>query len=957
MFNKLKALIINVNKSLLPKELLRSRRKTILFCFSLYCIVISTFLTVVSQLPAFTSKGITQIFQIGWIVSFIPLLMLDYKQILRYLFFSLILVFPFIIYCFLALLFKVNAFTYGGTIYIFLCLFLFIIFGSFSKYKSLLTTKLICLSFLVSALFYAGIVFFAKLRGSDLSNPIYAFDDKNSAGPIFITAMVIAFYLFQKKNIIHFLLRWVIFIFFTTIIALSKTRSVLIAIPPIFFILLFQNHRKPIYIFVSIVGLFTLVAVFLAIPVLREKIIIQILFNNKTDLDSIFSGRISKLVENMQMFKPFLGTGGTYFDCMVPSLLCSYGIIGMIAVLPILVLPFSVLFRYKKMCCDIATKTLLACIIIIFLTGSLLEGYGYLGPGAKVFIFWFFVGNYSTDILKRKKERRLPFYYRKLEASAISISKQLVLFSIQIILIFISSASILSPSLSSNIGQIIVDKLPSSNPIASYTEVKDILIDPPVSSMCVGQKITFNVISKPNDAEDKTVYWSTGWITDPIIRVDGFTGEVTANRAGGALLHIDRFRVGPNGVYIQFPVSNVNNYTFDKAYISTHKFTKSFEYTSNEQIELNNYCTAKVFYDDYYIPDPSKVEFVSTNSSIAYVEEGLIRAISPGECEITAIIHGKEDTLSKNTISVKVNNSSFSPTTSIDLDVNHNWHRYQQYTIHPYFNKDACDKNFTIKVSGINHKIEDNQITFLDAGNALVEVISDNDNTIRNSYKITVSENQPTHFECAAKRMIIGEVKDTEQLGIYLVFENGYKKVVTEDDLLFNPFDFTNRAWSGRNGMIKNRTTFKAVVSGNIRFTYVSKINNEVKKTFDIISSVYTQKQYDYLTNGTGQLVLTFILLIAIIFSIFVSIKKEWLLFVMLYLASVLFIIMEVLLFGVTVFFAVSISIIASVLIIITLLRILKKRWFPVLFLEEPIEIEYRDENGLTDKDFYQFDI
>ena len=957
MFKKLKTAIKSFNSSLLPYELKSEKRKRVLFYFSFYLIVLSTFLTIVSQFPAFTSRGITQLFQVGWAICLIPLLMLDYRRILKYLLFSLTIILPFLLYCLVALLFKISSISYGATILAFLCLFLFIIFGTFSKYKNSITTKTILMAFLVSTILYAGIVFLTKLRGYDLENQIYAFGDKNSAGPIFLSSAVIGFYIFNKRRFWCFILKWGIFIFFTIIIALSKTRSVLITLPVVLVILLIYDIKKPLISFLVLFVIIGALLLLFVVPFLRETIIVNILFNGKTDIDSIFSGRISSIAINMQHFKPILGSGGSYFDCMVLSLLCSYGIVGFISLLPLLILPFFILIKCRHSTSDSNLKSLILCFSIIFLTGALLEGFGYLGTGAKVFMLWFLVGNYSIDVLPFLRKNVLSAKYRTIEEKFLSLSKKSLISVAQVILLGMSLAAISITSISIFAGKTVVDKLPSSNPIAPYVEVKDIQIDPPVSSMCVGQRITFDVKSDPLEAEDKSVYWSTGWVSNPCISVDGYTGEVTGLRADSALLHINRFRIGPNGVYIQFPVKSLNDYVFDKAYISTHEFNKSFEHIENEEIVLDQNCTSKIFYDEYYLPDESKIEFVSTDNNVAFVENGIIRALNPGECEIKAIIHGKTDSNSINKINVKVNSASFVPTTSINLDVEQSWFENQEYVLSPVFNDGASDKNFSLTVSGVKNRIYENRIVFLEKGNATIEIMSDNDNTIKKTYDVIVLENLPSHFECDTKRMIIGETKNAEQLGLYLVFKNGYKKIVTEDDLFFDARDLSGRAWSDRNGLVKNRTTVKAVVSGIIKISCVSKIDNDIKETFKIVSSAYTLDQYTKLTKGVGQLAVTIVLLVSLCFFVFVDAKKKLLFFSLLYATVLCFIAVEGLLYGLTIYSIISMSMIIFVLLTITLFRLIRKDWFPILFLEEPIEIAYKNDIKSNRDTYHQINI
>lgn len=943
MINRLKLRIVEIHKSLLPNELTVDKRKRILFYISFYFIFASTFFTVLSQLPIFTSRGLTQLFQFGWIISFIPLVMLDYKQVLRYLAFSLILISPFILYCLISLIFGIDAFNFSGTTHIFLCLFLLIIFGSFSKYKNTTTTKLILVSFLAAAIIYAGIVFLTKLRGQDISDQIYAFGDKNSAGPIFMSAAIIAFYLFSKRNAVSIVLKWTIIAFFVVIIALSKTRSVLITIPIILFIFLFRdiNNNNKISFFVLLVLLLTLILIF-TVPTLRETIIVNIFLNGKTDVDSIFSGRLTQIVVNMQNFKPVLGTGGSYFDVMILSFLCSYGTLGFLMLLPFLVFPFFILFAYRSRCLDKKLKTALTSMIIVFITSSLLEGFGYIGTGAKVFIFWFFVGNYSIDVYYSFKNKLIAKPIIKGEKIINRVPKNGVVFSIATLLFLASIITISVSSISYSIGKTVVDRLPSSNKIADYVEVKDIQIDSPVESMCVGQQIKYGVKADPINAEDMTVQWSTGWISNPCISVDSYTGVVNAKRSGSALLHINRFRVGPNGVYIQYPVVEASQYTFDKFYISQHQFHYSFEHSKDETISLGVGCTSTIFHDEFYLPDTIEFDYVSSNNNVAIVDDNLIKAIGPGECEIYAMAHGKIDTESANKIYVKVVDEPFIPVTDIGLVLPDKIYQHQEYNLEPTFNIDASDRNFEIEITGQKYWKDGSRIKFTSFGEANITVISENNKNIKREYSITVIENMPSYFECLTKRMIIGETKNAAQLGLYLVFTNGYKKIVNEDDIVFDPYDFTNRAWSNQNGLVKNRTTVKAVKTGEIKISYVSKINPEITGSFKIISSVYSEKEYNSIVRGVGVLAVTFVLIISLLFTLFVPGKRKWIIYVADSILCVLFIVLSALLYGVNSWFITSCVLSIIALIIVILILIFSKKKTPYKFLEDPVDIEYK---------------
>lgn len=942
MLQKLKSVLLKTHENCLPDFIVNNKRKRVIFYVAFYTLVATIFLTVFGQLPAFASNGITQLFQIGWIIALVPLLMLDYKRVLHSLTIVIILIVPFILYCLLALAFNIKSISYGGTTSILLALYIFAIGSSFGKYKNKQNLWVLLFSFLSAAFVYAFVVFFTKLMGNDLSNQIYAFGDKNSAGPIFMTAAIIGFYLFPKRKPSHIIIRWLIFIFFVVIVALSKNRAVLVAIPIILFPLLYfeiQNNKFSILLFLTI-GIFVLLI--FTIPSLYQNIIVNIFFNNKKTVDEIFSGRLTQIVVAFQNFKPFLGNGGNYFDCMPLSFLCSYGIIGFICLIPVMVFPFLVSKQFRKVTPEQNINKTLILLSILYICGSLFEGFGFFGPGAKVFVFWFIIGNCFFEAEKSFDNKKIYQVFTKSTKIVLKIPKATLAAVLSVILFVAPIVLSISSGIVTSIGADMLDKLPSSNRIASYVEVKDVQIDSPIDSMCIGQKITFCKFVNPIDAYDPTVRWSTGWIQNPIIDVNGYTGQVTAVKTGTALLNMDRFRIGPNGVYIQFPVKEYEKYNFDKLYISTNKFNKSFSNSGNESIEILNGCTQQLFYDDYYLPKGDDFEFVSSDESVAIIENNILRAVSPGTCEIRGVIHNSFNNESLNKITVRVEENSFVDVTSLDVDIIRSCYQYEPYKIEPIFNEDATDKNITLLIDGLDYNVTNKGIEFSQNGTAHIVVKSQNNPSFSKEFDLEVLENHPVSFECETNRMKIGEKKNAEQLGLHLCFSNGYKKVVTEDDIVFDPFDFTNRAWSDQNGLIENRTTVYAVKRGSINISYVSKIDNDVTDSFTIVTSVYSLKEYEYLSAGIGLVLIDIVVLISLAFSFFVDFKQKWIAYVGIGGFASLFLLIIIIKNGLNPFVITSVVLTLIGLAATLSLRFIYKKHIPLLFFEDPIEYEFK---------------
>lgn len=935
--NNFKKTFQKFHNGLLPSFLVGEERKTKLFYASFYLIVISTFLTIIGQLPFFTVRSLTQLFQVGWLVVLIPLMMLDYKKLIRMICISMCIVIPFFIYCLVALLFGIHSIQYGGTIYLFLSLYIFILGSIFGKYKTEKAVKTISLAFIAAAFIYAIVVYVTKLRGYDLENQIYAFGDKNSSGPIFMTAAILSFIVFNKRKPLSIIIRWLLTINFVFVIVLSKNRAISIIAPLIIVMLLIidiKSIKASIIIIILSAGLISL---FFIIPWLRDNIIIKILFNNKTNIDDITSGRISQIIYHIQNIKPILGRGGVYFDCMPLSLLCSYGTIGLSSIIPVLSLPILVMFRYFKCGNNKRIGDVFFVLIIMFLVSSLFEGFGYIGTGAKVFILWLFTGLYSYDTISKFSEKKVFNQIHCFSCLTSNVSEGFFILCIQSLLLLFPILMLSSSQIITSVGSYALERIPESNKIANYVEVKDIQIDPPVSSMCVGQKITYGLKVDPINAEDSSVYWSTGWVGNGVISVNGYTGEVIGNKVGTALLHINRYMVGPNGVYIQFGVKDTKDYSFDKLYISSKEYNKSFEHTEDETITITKGCTKKMFYDSFYLPDSSLIEYVSSNNDVAIIENNsYIRALSSGNCEITAKIHDKNNNISINKLHLVVTDSSFTPATTMSFDNLKEYYQYQECEITPTFNTGATDTNYNLTIDGLEHTIFNNKITFLEYGKAKIRISSLNNPLLKSECEIEVKENHPVKFECDTKWITVGETKNAENLGLKLVFSNGYKKTITEKDISFDSSDFTNHAWSDRNGLVGNRTTIKAVKKGIITINYVSAIDNNITGSFNIRASVYTQEEYNDIVNGIGCLALSIIASVSLLFSVFVQSKHKIVICILLFTFASTFLLLFAFKYGVSLYFYISLALILIALLTSIILRISGRT--PYKFLETPME-------------------
>lgn len=918
-----------------------TRRKRILELVAIYFVAIYTFITLMSQMPFLTKYGASQLLQFGWIFAIIPLLMADYKKVLNIFFKLLILLIPFLLYCVVAICFKVNSFSYNGTRYLFISSYLFIL-GFCVLDNNTHRFKLFASAFIVGALLLGIVIFFTQILHSDSSTPIYAVDDKNSVAPILMIAGLLSFYIFNKRKPFDICAKWILFVFFSVIVYLTKCRAVMVFIPAAlltFLIFDLKKHKVALITVLSII--FFCVILIVSIPFLRQKIIVEYLLNNRTTWDEIFSGRLTIIANKMKAFKPLLGSGGTYFDCMPLSLLCSYGVFGFILILPILILPFYSIFKSHRMIKE--NSFFVTCVLVgsLLLLNSLLEGYGFIGPGAKVFIFWILAGGCYSLISKAVYTNKCEVLLNRTSSITNKIKSSHLLLALEGILVVVSIITLSVVSIPNGIGDTIMSKLPSNRSTAEYKVVtsKQITIFKPVETMCVGQTITYSPNYEPKDAYDAVVRWHPcEWITYQPFTINEVTGEVTANELGPKSIgYLAMTSLYTEGQYIGIPIRKIEEYVFDKIVLSSEPITKTLETSKNNEITLKQNYSSIVYYDQKYIPDPSYFSFYSTDSSIATVDEktGVVKAISPGECEIKGKSLGENSRESLNSIKIVVekNDDAFIPVSSISVKKETSYCQHINYEIVPSFNGDASDKSYDVYVDGLEHTLKDNVVTFHSFGNAHIKVVSRSNNSVFEEFDVEVLENKPVGFSCQTDWIVVGETKNAEELGLYIEFENGQKRIVAEDDLIGECYKA--RAYKNKNGYLGGRTKVMAVTSGSIIINCQSKYNQELVKSFKLTVNSISKTQYNYLCNGIGLVIISFITLISFVVGLFIKFKRKWVYVLINLFFLSLYVLICVLIYKFSPFSISMMCIISAICLAELLYRLIIRKNKELMFFEE----------------------
>lgn len=255
------------------------------------------------------------------------------------------------------------------------------------------------LSYIVSAVILCVVVFFTYLLGQDLNSSIYAYQSKNEAAFVAITAIIMLLYLDQcterKPGKAFSVLRAIGIAFFVAIILLMRSRQMIVGIVVVLATFLFQKNSSK---FMKALIVTAAISAFLALQDdgIYDTVINGIMFagRDSSSVDSLSSGRVTQISNALNLFlqNPLTGTGDTRtVDCFFISALMQYGLFlgGIFIILGFVPLVFGVR-------CFTFSKSPLAMVLILcalsYLIGGLFEENAPFGPGVRCYMSWFLCG-------------------------------------------------------------------------------------------------------------------------------------------------------------------------------------------------------------------------------------------------------------------------------------------------------------------------------------------------------------------------------------------------------------------------------------------------------------------------------------------------------------------------------------------------------------------------------------
>lgn len=331
-----------------------------------------------------------------WLIPFCLLLLSNpkdfcYPKILKYYLFA----FVFALYCLICEVFTGVQYVGADSTNIFISMFVLSVSFGYGRQSTDLekTLKYIAVVCFAASFIYGLVVYRHFLSGADMFSTIYAYDAKNSAAQILLSACIILFTLYKPNKIVTKAIEYVLLIVLLLIMVLLKSRATLLGFLYVLFFFSFSYKNKNVRRLFLLVGLAIILIIF-SNPSIYNTVINGILFANRDvrDMNQLTSGRVDLMQDSINLFlsSPLIGVGNKYFDCFPVIILTQYGILGGLLV-------FAFVGKRIKECFVMLDKAneldLCAYLLMItYLLDSLFEAQPPFGPGVKCFPLWMIWG-------------------------------------------------------------------------------------------------------------------------------------------------------------------------------------------------------------------------------------------------------------------------------------------------------------------------------------------------------------------------------------------------------------------------------------------------------------------------------------------------------------------------------------------------------------------------------------
>ena len=358
-------------------------------------LVTTIFLSVLSYSPILLQFSINKYIYILWILVFVSFVPFLNRRLINLIIISISLLFlPFFVYALsTSFITKINYFESTLFRLIFLSGFIFCLGCMVSV---IFTNKLLeyTLFAVILATLLASInIFVVYFNGFSFAERIYRYAGKNEISCFLLISICASSYLMKNRRVIFKIFLSISSLFLLLLLLMLKCRAVIVVLPVLLILEIINSRYKLNYrIVVAFLTIVSIVIVF-CVPQLRKIIINDIVLGSRNpgDIDDISSGRLSFIIDafNVFLLSPVLGVGDYYVDFGILEMIVSFGTLGLLLLLPLLIFPWFVFFKDKN---AFQFKRLFLMLCITFYINHFFEGYPPFGPGVKTFILWLFVG-------------------------------------------------------------------------------------------------------------------------------------------------------------------------------------------------------------------------------------------------------------------------------------------------------------------------------------------------------------------------------------------------------------------------------------------------------------------------------------------------------------------------------------------------------------------------------------
>ena len=369
-------------------------------------LAISTFLTIMSQLPQIVDWGLSsRISQIVWIILFAYLAIVTKGHIhFQKLKFTMVIVFSYAMFSLIGTLIN-NSNYYKTSLFsaVFLSAFILLIGYNIGEHITSEDFKLCIKSYVASALILALDIYFTIFFRADLSAPGYLYLSKNSAAVILFTAfLAVLVYMWELKKSLSKLVALLIIFILLFVVIIMKTRAMIICLPVVALVCVIKSplHRK---VKLSIVFLCVAFLLLLMVEEFYNLFINQIFLDGRSDdLDSASSGRFDQWGNLFNNLKGniLIGNGRTEQESLILTALIQCGVPMGILIISYGAWPMLYAFNQFRKGMD-NEKFLLFIVALVYFIDAIFEQLAPFAPGARCFFLWLILG-----IFMAKNERQ-----------------------------------------------------------------------------------------------------------------------------------------------------------------------------------------------------------------------------------------------------------------------------------------------------------------------------------------------------------------------------------------------------------------------------------------------------------------------------------------------------------------------------------------------------------------------